>query len=52
MPVEKILDQVTVLGTWLGGKKVDLDKFVDEIKAIDPTEHHHLTGQLATRKCC
>ena len=52
VPVEKILDQVAVLGTWLGGKKIDLDKFVDEIKAIDPSEHHHLTGQLANGKCC
>ncbi|MEI6251187.1 MAG: amidohydrolase [Mycobacteriaceae bacterium] len=52
VPVDQILDQVRVLGTWLGGKKIDLDKFVDEIKAIDPTEHHGLTNQLANGKCC
>ena len=52
VPVDQIVDQVTVLGTWLGGKKIDLDKFVSEIKAIDPTEHHDLTKQLANGKCC
>jgi predicted amidohydrolase YtcJ len=52
VPVDQIVDQVTVLGTWLGGKKIDLDKFVSGIKAIDPTEHHDLTKQLANGKCC
>jgi hypothetical protein len=52
VPVDQIVDQVTVLGTWLGGKKIDLDKFVSEIQAIDPTEHHDLTKQLASGKCC
>jgi len=52
VPVDQIVDQVTVLGTWLGGKKIDLDKFVSEIQAIDPTEHHDLTKQLANGKCC
>jgi predicted amidohydrolase YtcJ len=52
VPVDKIVDQVTVLGTWLGGRKIDLDTFIDEIKAIDPTEHQQLTGQLAAGKCC
>lgn len=52
VPTDQILDKVTVLGTWLGGKKIDLDAFVDEIKAIDPTEHHQLTHQLANGKCC
>jgi predicted amidohydrolase YtcJ len=52
VPVDQIVDQVTVLGTWLGGRKIDLDGFLDEIKTIDPTEHHELTSQLGNGKCC
>lgn len=50
VPTEEIIDRVTVLGTWLGGKKIDLNKFVAEVKAIDPTEHQALANQV--RKCC
>ena len=50
--VDKIVDQVKVLGTWVGGKKVDIDAYVDAVKAVDPTEHHDLTGHLAKPKCC
>ncbi len=52
VPVDKIVDEVTVLGTWLGGKKIDTDKFVEQVSAIDPTEHQHLSGELAKPKCC
>lgn len=52
VPVDKIVDQVKVLGTWLGGRKIDLDRFIDQVDAIDPTEHHDLTAQLAQPKCC
>lgn len=52
VPVDKIVEEVTVLGTWLGGRKIDLDTFVDQVAGIDPTEHHALTGQVAERKCC
>lgn len=52
VPVDRIVEQVTVLGTWLGGRKIDLDAFLDQIKGIDPTEHRDLTSQLATGKCC
>lgn len=52
VPVEQIVDQVKVLGTWLGGKKIDLDTFIAEVTAIDPTEHRALTHQLASGKCC
>ena len=52
VPVDKIVDQVKVLGTWLGGKKIDLDGFIGEVTAIDPTEHHELTQQIAGGKCC
>lgn len=52
VPPARIVDDVTVLGTWLAGKKIDLDGFLDEVKAIDPTEHHDLTHQLGNGKCC
>jgi hypothetical protein len=40
----EILDKVKVQGTWLGGKKINVAKFLDEIKAIDPSEHKGLAG--------
>ena len=52
VPVDQIVDQVKVLGTWLGGKKIDIDKFVDQVTGIDPSEHQDLTSQLAKPKCC
>ena len=52
VPVDQIVDQVKVLGTWLGGKKIDIDKFVEQVKGIDPSEHHDLTGEIAKPKCC
>ena len=52
VPVDKIVDQVKVLGTWLGGRKIDIDKYVDDVKNLDPTEHHDLPREVATRKCC
>ncbi|WP_313676546.1 amidohydrolase [Mycolicibacterium sp.] len=49
---DQIVEKVKVLGTWLGGKKIDIDAYVDAVKAVDPTEHQVLTGQVATKKCC
>lgn len=42
-PIE-ITEKVKVLGTWVGGKKIDLLKFIDDISAIDPTEHQGLVN--------
>ena len=39
---EEITTKVKVQGTWLGGKKIDTTKFLEEIKAIDPSEHKGL----------
>ena len=33
---------VTVLGTWLGGVRVDLDAYIGESKTIDHSTHGHL----------
>ena len=38
----QLTEQVKVEGTWLGGRRLDLDVFLAEVKAIDPTEHQHL----------
>ncbi len=40
-PIE-ITEKVKVLGTWVGGKKIDLKKFIAEVATIDPAEHKDL----------
>ncbi|QWE11356.1 amidohydrolase [Polynucleobacter sp. es-EL-1] len=35
----EIVEKVKVKGTWLGGKKIDTKKFLEQITAIDPTQH-------------
>ena len=52
VPVDQIVEKVKVLGTWLGGRRIDIDKFVDEVKGIDPSEHQHLAQQAGKRECC
>ena len=56
VPVDEITDRVKVLGTWLGGRKIDADAFIDQVDAIDPSGHGDTTEDLArqvgTRKCC
>ena len=39
---KQITQQVKVLGTWVGGKKIDLSQYLKEISAIDPSEHRDL----------
>lgn len=51
VPADQIVDQVKVLGTWVGGKRIDIDSYVAAVKAADPTEHHQLSAE-AGRKCC
>lgn len=52
VPVDQIVEKVTVLGTWLGGKKIDIDNYIAGVKAMDPTEHHEVTKEAAVKKCC
>lgn len=49
---DHLTDQVSVQGTWQGGHKIDLDAFLTQVEAIDPTEHAHLATQAAVRHCC
>ncbi len=46
----KLASQVTVNGTWLGGHKIDLDAFIAEVTAIDPTQHKE--SATTKGKCC
>jgi predicted amidohydrolase YtcJ len=36
---ERIAEDVQVLGTWRGGRPIDLDAFIAEVGAIDPAAH-------------
>ena len=40
----EIVEKVKVQGTWLGGKKIDLTKFIEQITAIDPSMHKDLAN--------
>lgn len=51
---DRLTELVTVQGTWRGGRRIDLDAFVAEITAIDPTERQaHATAlHAAPRHTC
>ncbi|MBM9469493.1 amidohydrolase [Nakamurella leprariae] len=36
------IDQVAVLGTWRGGRRIDLGAFLAQVEAVDPSGHAHL----------
>ena len=50
--VAELTDHVKVRGTWVEGRKIDLDAFISEIQAIDPSEHPDLSDHAARNKCC
>lgn len=52
VPADQITQQVKVLGTWLGGRKIDIDGYVAAVEAVDPTEHRSVASEVAARKCC
>ncbi len=52
VPADRIVEQVKVLGTWVGGRKIDIDGYVAAVKAVDPTEHRQVATEVAARKCC
>ena len=48
----KLTDLVQVQGTWLSGKRIDLDAFLAQVEAMDPSEHKDLPAQAhASKKC-
>lgn len=50
--VAELTDHVTVLGTWSGGHKVDLDAFVADIEKIDPSQHATIVDHASHVACC
>ena len=40
----EITQKVKVQGTWVGGKKIDLTKFIQEVSSLDPSEHQGLVA--------
>ena len=46
------LPSATVLGTWLGGQRVDLDSFLSAVAGVDETAHAHLPPPGARPGCC
>jgi predicted amidohydrolase YtcJ len=39
-------EEVKVLGTWRGGRRIDLDAFLAEVRSVDPSRHAHLVGVI------
>ncbi len=50
--VNKLTDLVKVHGTWRGGRRIDLDGFLDQVKAIDPSAYTKLAEKAAGRHVC
>lgn len=46
----RLASEVKVTGTWLGGRRLDLDGFLKEVQAMDPGPHEHLARPHP--KCC
>ncbi|MDP1876625.1 MAG: amidohydrolase [Actinomycetota bacterium] len=50
---DQLVAEVQVLGTWLGGHRIDPKAFLAEVQAIDPSEHPDLAAAaVASKKCC
>ncbi len=49
---ETLASDVTVKGTWQSGRRVDLDAFLAQVEAIDPSEHGDLAHKHGARNCC
>jgi len=47
----ELIDRVRVTGTWLGGRRVDLDEFLGAVGGVDNAEHAHLAERTA-KGCC
>jgi len=41
-----------VQGTWRGGRRIDVDAFLGQVKAIDPAAFAKLAGKAAGRHVC
>ncbi len=43
--------EVSVLGTWVGGHRIDLDAFTAQVEGVDPAPHRDLAAG-AHQRCC
>ena len=50
--VNKLTSLVQVQGTWRGGRRIDLDAFLDQVKTINPATHAKLAEKAAGRHVC
>ena len=50
-PVD-LIERVVVTGTWLGGRRIDLDAFLAAVCAADNSAHAHLAEREHTGGCC
>jgi predicted amidohydrolase YtcJ len=50
--VNNLTNLVQVQGTWRGGRRIDLDAFLDQVKAINPATHAKLAEKAAGRHVC
>ncbi|MGE2730322.1 amidohydrolase [Mycolicibacterium vaccae] len=48
---DRLIDEVRVTGTWLGGHRVDLDAFLGAIGGADNAAHAHL-AERKLKGCC
>jgi predicted amidohydrolase YtcJ len=47
-----IKDKVKVLGTWLGGRRIDPSGFISEVQAMDPSEHPGIAAHAVASGTC
>jgi len=47
----RLATDVSVLGTWVGGRRVDLDAFDAQVESVDPTPHEPL-ATVHPHRCC
>ena len=50
--VHRLTKEVQVQGTWRDGRRINLDAFLKEVEAIEPSEHQHLAAKAAGRHVC
>jgi predicted amidohydrolase YtcJ len=48
----KLIEQVRVQATWRSGRRVDLDRFLEQVEAIDPAAFRSLAAKAAGRHVC
>ena len=49
----ELTSKVSVQGTWVGGHRIDLDAFEQQVVALDPSEHKTLHHDAhSKKKCC